>query len=59
MAELIPTDDVVTLKVLHEEVFGGDEDDIPEDLPAAIGVCAGEWRHEPDGRWRFWQHPDD
>lgn len=51
MSELRATDDVVTTEVLFVDVFG---DEVPDDLPATIGVCAGEWRREPDGRWRFW-----
>lgn len=50
------TSDVVTTRELIEDVFGGDDDALPD--RDAIPVCAGEWRREPDGRWRFWQHPD-
>lgn len=59
MAELRPTADVVSLKVLHEEVFGGDEEEMQatDDQPGVIAVCAGEWRREPDGLWRFWADP--
>jgi hypothetical protein len=56
---LRPTADVVTLKELHEEVFGGDEEEMQatDDPSGIIPVCAGEWRREPDGRWRFWADP--
>lgn len=59
MSELRPTDDVVTLKELHEEVFGGDEEEMQatDDQSGVISVCAGEWRREADRRWRFWADP--
>lgn len=50
------TTDVVTATELVRDVFGEDGDfELPDG--DTIGVCAGEWRREPDGRWRFWQHP--
>lgn len=47
MANLVRTDDVVTAAELRE-IIGGPI------MGTCIAVCAGEWRKEPDGRWRVW-----
>lgn len=52
MAELISTDTVLDTDELAE-VFG----EAPEEDETVIAVCAGEWRKEPDGRWRVWVDP--
>lgn len=50
------TDDVMTNAAIR--VFLDYDPDEP--LPEVIGVCAGEWRKEPDGAgYRAWDHPKD
>lgn len=57
-----PTDDVVQEGVLFADVFGIDEDD--EEFVSGfresgrVRVCEGEWRREPDGRWRLYVDED-
>jgi hypothetical protein len=59
MMDVKATEDVVTEDVLKAAVFGMEpEDDLPE-RDGRIPVCAGEWRREPDGRWRFWENEED
>lgn len=55
------TDDVMTERTLLVDVFGleyGDE--IPDGIErGSVRVCCGEWRREPDGRWRLYEFEDD
>lgn len=49
------TDDVATdadLRILYEY---DPEEELGDD---PIEVCAGEWRRDEPGKWRFWSHPD-
>lgn len=43
------TDDVIAERTLRR-VLGSS----PGKVVKRISVCAGEWRKEPNGRWRFW-----
>lgn len=55
------TDDVVTDSTLRFDVLGlGLHDDWPDGHAlGVIAVCAGEWRREQDGRWRFYEYDED
>jgi hypothetical protein len=53
---LVATDDVLLPKVFLGEIFDcfdGDPD-APDLSSGVVHVCAGEWRREPNGSWRFW-----
>lgn len=50
-AQLTRTNEVVSVKRLAK-IIG----DYPVD--ATIRVCAGEWRRESDGKYRFWSDKD-
>lgn len=54
------TDDLATSEELLE-IFDGGHDPETEGILASgkVAVCDGEWRREPDGRWRFWKHQDE
>ena len=55
---LKPTTDVVTEAQLFRDVLGCDDDDCEwhDEVRQRgyIPVCAGEWKKEPDGRWRMY-----
>lgn len=59
MAEFTATDDVMTEPELLAFLCW-DEDDDPEAAlrPGTFQTCAGEWRREGDGSWRFWKDPE-
>jgi len=59
MADLVPTDEYET----HEELLAAicwDDDEDPDAalLGGFFQTCAGAWKREPDGRWRFWMDPE-
>ena len=57
---LIATDDVLLPKVFLGEIFDcfdGDPDQ-PDLSSGVVQVCAGEWRREPNGCWRFWHNTE-
>lgn len=50
------TADLATAEELLEIFDGGHDPDCESILASGkVQVCAGEWRREPDGRWRFWK----
>ena len=53
---LIPTVELVTSEELLE-IFNGEHDEETSAIlnSGKVQVCNGEWRREPDGRWRLWQ----
>lgn len=54
---MIATDDVLSQKIFLGDImdcFDGDSDQ-PDLSSGVVQVCAGEWRREPDGRWRFYK----
>ena len=56
---MIRTDDLATSEELLEIFDGGHDPDTEDILTSGrVPVCDGEWRREPDGRWRFWRHRD-
>ena len=57
---MIRTDDLATSEELLE-IFDGGHDPETETIMTSgrVAVCDGEWRREPDGRWRFWKHQDE
>lgn len=51
-----PTHEAVSEQVLLTEVFGLEPDDDTSFVACGcVETCAGEWRREPDGLWRFWE----
>lgn len=51
--EMKATRQVVTAEKL-KAIFS--EDELPQ--RSTIQTCDGEWRIEPDGRYRFWRDPE-
>lgn len=54
---MIATDDVLSHKMFLGDVFDcfdGDPDQ-PDLSSGVVQTCAGEWRRESDGRWRFYK----
>lgn len=54
---MIATDDVLPHKMFLGDVFDcfdGDPDQ-PDLSSGVVQTCAGEWRREADGRWRFFR----
>lgn len=54
---MIATDDVLPHKMFLGDImdcWDGDPDQ-PDLTGGVVQVCAGEWRREPDGRWRFFK----
>lgn len=50
------TDDVLTAAELRHFIVLDDDEDADDVLrPGVFQTCAGEWRREQDGRWRWWQ----
>jgi hypothetical protein len=58
MAELRSTETVETTEDLISIICWDDDEDPMKVLAGgAYQVCGGEWRHEGDERWRFWEDP--
>lgn len=58
MAELVRTDSVETYEDLCCTICWDDDEDIEAALAGGVyQTCAGEWRREDDGQWRFWKDP--
>lgn len=54
---MIATDDVLPHKMFLGDIcdcWDGDVDQ-PDLSSGVVQVCAGEWRREQDGRWRFFK----
>ena len=59
MAELVPDREVIDQRELMSILCWDDDEDPEEALkPGVFQTCAGEWRRETDGRWRFWTDPE-
>jgi hypothetical protein len=59
MADLYPSekpDDIVSEAELIA-IIGVDDDEDQSITGDVVSVCDGEWRREPDGRWRIWLDP--
>lgn len=53
---LTRTEDVETYEDLCLTICWDDNEDIEAALaPGVYVTCAGEWRREENGLWRFWQ----
>ena len=59
MAKLEPTRNTETYEDLCCIICWDDDDNPEKELAGGIyKTCAGEWRREQDGLWRFWQDPE-
>ena len=54
MRKLVRTDDTATEQELRE-LFSMEPD---EELYETVQVCAGEWRFDGEGCWRFYSDPE-